>query len=72
MPPQSNLNLGISTSIETYILPYVKEITSGNSWHGAGCSSLVLWDHLEGWGGLGSEKQVRDGRDMCVPMAHSC
>ena len=38
-------------SIETYILPYVKWMTSASSMHEAGHSKLVLWDSPEGWGG---------------------
>ena len=38
-------------SIETYILPYVKEMMRESSMHEAGYSKLVLWDNLEGWGG---------------------
>ena len=34
-------------SIETYILPYVKWMTSASSMHEAGQSELVLWDNLE-------------------------
>ena len=57
MPLQSNLNLGICTSIETYILPYVKEIVSGNLLYDAGSSNPMLWDK---------------GGDICMPMADSC
>ena len=39
--------------IETYILPYVKQVTSASSMHEAGHSKLVLWDNPEGWGGEG-------------------
>ena len=38
-------------SIETCILPYVKQITSLGSMHEAECSGLVHWDDPEGWDG---------------------
>ena len=31
-------------SIEIYVLPYVKQITSPGSMHETGCSGLVHWD----------------------------
>ena len=37
-------------SIETRILPYVKQMTSARLMHEAGHSKLVLWDNPEGWG----------------------
>ena len=42
-------------SIETCILPYVKQMTSASSMHEAGHSKLVLWANPEGWGGEGGE-----------------
>ena len=39
--------------IETCILPYVKQMTSTNSMHGAGHPNPVLWDNPDGWGGEG-------------------
>ena len=38
-------------SIETYTLPYVKQMTSASSIHEAGHPKPVLWDNPEGWGG---------------------
>ena len=38
-------------SIETCILPYVKQTTSVSLMHEAGHSKLVLRDNPEGWGG---------------------
>ena len=46
-------------SIETYILPYVKQITSPGSMHETGCSGLVHWDDPEGWGGEGGGRGVQ-------------
>ena len=47
-------------SIETCILPCVKQMTSASSMHEAGQSKLVLWDNPERW------------VDTCAPMADSC
>ena len=60
------------SSIETYILPYVKQIASGNMLYVTGSSNLVLWDCLERRDGVGSEKEVKDGEDIHGPMADSC
>ena len=38
-------------SIETCILPYVKQISSPGSMHETGCSGLVDWDDPEEWDG---------------------
>ena len=51
-------------SIETYILSYVKQITSPDSMHETGCSGLVHWDDLEGWNGKRGERGVHDGEHM--------
>ena len=51
-------------SIETCILPYVKQIASPGLKHGAGCSRLVHWDDPEGWDGDGGGKGVQDGEHM--------
>ena len=59
-------------SIETCILPYVKEITSASSMHGAGHSKLVLWDNPEGWTGEGGGSGCSGWWDTCTPVAGSC
>ena len=51
-------------SIETCILPYVKEIASPGSMHETGCSGPVHWDNLEGWDGEGGGRGVQDGGHM--------
>ena len=28
--------------------------------------------NLEGWDGEGDEREVQEGRDICIPMADSC
>ena len=40
-------------SIETRLLPYVKQMNSPGSVREAGHSMLVRWDNPEGWGGEG-------------------
>ena len=48
-------------SIETCILPYVKQITSPDSMHETGCSGLVHCDDPEGWYRKGGGRGVQDG-----------
>ena len=43
--------------IETYILSYVKQITSPGLMHEIGCWGLVHWDNPEGWDGVGGEME---------------
>ena len=50
--------------IETYILSYVKQITSPGLMHAIGCSGLVHWDNPEGWDGEGGEMRVQHGEHM--------
>ena len=59
-------------SIETCILPYVKQMTSASSMHVARHSKPVLWDNLEGWSGEGGGRRGSGWRDTCAPMADSC
>ena len=51
-------------SIETCILPYVKQIASAGLMHETGCSGLVHWDDPEGWDGQGGGRGVQDGEHM--------
>ena len=51
-------------SIETCILPYVKQITSPGSMRETGCSELVHWDDPEGWDEEGGWRGVQDGEHM--------
>ena len=53
-------------SIETYILSYVKQITSPGLMHETGCSGLVHWDDPEGWDGEGGGRGVQDGEHMLI------
>ena len=55
--------------METYTLPYVKQIASGNLLYDARTSEQVLCDNLEGWDGVGvGGKFKREG----TYVYHSC
>ena len=58
-------------SVETCILPYVKQLTSPGSMHETGHSKPVYRDNPEGWDGEGGGRGFRIG-DTCAPMADSC
>ena len=51
-------------SIETRILPYVKQIASPGSMHETGCSGLLHWDDPEEWDREGGGIWVQDGEHM--------
>ena len=34
--------------------------------------SLELCDNLQGWDGVGGEREVQEGGDMCFHIADSC
>ena len=51
-------------SIETYILSYVKQITTPGLMHETRCSGLVHWDDPEGWDWEGGGRVVQDGEHM--------
>ena len=51
-------------SLETYILSYLKQITSPDLMHETGCSGLVHWDAPEGWDGEGGGREGQDGGHM--------
>ena len=48
-------------SIETCILPYVKQMISASSMYESGHSKLMLWGNPEGWGGEGGGRGLQDG-----------
>ena len=50
--------------IETYIIPYMKQIASPGLMHDTGCLGLVHWDDPEGWYGEGCGRGVQDGEHM--------
>ena len=33
---------------------------------------LLLCDNLEGWDGVGGQREVQEGGDICIPMADLC
>ena len=47
-------------SIETCILPFVKQICSASLMHETGHSKSALWDNPEGWGGEGGGRGIQD------------
>ena len=62
----------LENSIESCILPYVKQMTSSSSMHETGHSKLVHWDNPEGWDGERGGRGVQDGghmADSCQCMA---
>ena len=60
------------SSVETYSLPYVNYIAGGNLLSDTGSSSPVLCGDLQRWDGVGGGREVKEGGDICVPMADSC
>ena len=52
--------------IETYIISYMKQITSPGSMQDTGCLGLVHWYDPEGWYGERGGREVQDGE--CVTM----
>ena len=52
--------------IETYILSYVKRITSPGLIHETGCSGLVHWDGPEVWYGERGGRGVQDWEHVCT------
>ena len=53
-------------SIETYILSYVKWITSPGSMHETECPGLVHWDDSGGWDGEGGGRRILNEEHMCA------
>ena len=51
-------------SIETCILPFVKQIASPGLMHDTGCSGPEHWDDPEGWDGEEGGSGVQDGEHM--------
>ena len=58
-------------SIETCILPYVKQMTNPRSMHETGHPKLVHWDNPEGWDGKEGWREFRMV-NTCAPVADSC
>ena len=59
-------------SIETCILPYVKQIASPGLTHETRCSGLVYWVDPEGWDGGGEVGGRFRMGNTCTLMADSC
>ena len=59
------------SSTETYTLPYVKQMASGNLFYDTGNSNPVSCDSLKGWEGVGGGRKVQEAEDIRVPMADS-
>ena len=57
----------LENSIETCILPYVKQMTSPSSMHETGHSKPVHWDNPEGWDGEGGGRRVQGGETHARP-----
>lgn len=58
--------------METYTLPYIKQIASGNLLCDTGRSiQCSVTDDLEGWDGMGVGRAVQGGGDTCIPVADS-
>ena len=51
-------------SIETRILPYVKQITRPSAMHETGHSKPAHWVNTGGWDGEGGRREVQDGGHM--------
>ena len=60
------------SNTETYTLPYVKQVASGNFLYAAGSSNPVLCDNLEWWDGARGGREVPEGGDIHIPMVDSC
>ena len=58
-------------SIETYILPYAKQIKSASLMYDTGRPKPVPCDNLDGQGVEGGRKGLQDEGDTCIPMADS-
>ena len=58
-------------SIETCILPYVKQMTSASLMHEALNSKPLLWDNPEGWGGEEGGREDQDrGKHVHLWLIH--
>ena len=53
-------------------LRHVNYIASGNFLYDPLSSNPIFCDNLERWHGVGLGKEVKEGEDMCIPMADSC
>ena len=44
----------------------------GNLLHDTGSTNSVLCENLERWYGVGGEREVQEGGDICIPISDSC
>ena len=52
--------------IETHTLPYVEQIARGHLLYDAENPKWMLCDNLEGWDGVGGEREGHEGGDICL------
>ena len=52
------------SNMETYIT--IRKIDSQREFKPGLCNKL------EGWNGEGDGREFQEGRDICIPMGHSC
>ena len=58
--------------METYTLPSIKQIASGNllcDTESSVQSSVTTWN--EGWNEIGDWNEFQEGEDICIPVADS-
>ena len=53
-------------------LKHVHYMASGNFLYDSLSSNPMFCDNLERWPGVGVGKEVKEGGDICIPMADSC
>ena len=57
------------SSMEAYTLPYIKQITNGNLTGNENWGSVKTQKYRKWWE-VG--RRVKEGGDICTPMANSC
>ena len=68
---EGEVGTNAESSMETYTLPYVKQLAGENLLQDAGSSSLGFCDNLKGWDGVGGGREVQEEGDVCIPVADS-
>ena len=54
----------LENGIETFIISYMKRITSPGSMHDTQCLRLVHWEDTEGWYGERGGRGIQDGEHV--------